>query len=110
MPQKPTLKRSSFLPRTRCTKTERLAIESKAKKANLSFSEYQRQMLIKGKVIVKQSKNDTETVKQLLAIGNNLNQLTKGAHVEGFCDQTTLSKILNNIDEIVIKIVNDSKN
>jgi len=61
----------AHLPRTRCTKSERAAIDAKAAQAGFTLSEYMRRVGTKGKIIIKESKADTGMVRQLLGIGVN---------------------------------------
>jgi hypothetical protein len=76
-------KRTDFLPRTRCTKPERLAIEAKARDAGLSLSEYQRRACLNGVVVVQNERQRADVLRQLAAIGNNLNQIARKLHMRG---------------------------
>ena len=76
-------KRTDFLPRTRCTKPERLSIEAKAREAGLSLSEFQRRACLNALVVVQNEKQRADVLRQLAAIGNNLNQLARKSHIQG---------------------------
>ena len=73
----------SRLPEARCTKEEKAAIVARAAQSGLSTSEFLRRSALKSKVVIKQTSSDVELTRQLLAIGNNLNQYIKRAHIRG---------------------------
>lgn len=77
-------KLSTTLPPIRCTITEKALIYARSKKAEMSLSEYLRQMALKGEINIRQSATDFEAVQQLRKIGINLNQQTKKFHQTGF--------------------------
>lgn len=104
--QKP--KRTRFLPRTRCTEQERLALEEKATKAGLTLSEFQRRALLDGIVIERPSVIEPKVVRELSAIGNNLNQLVRKTHIHDETDSQKMRDILATIDRIVMGLVCDS--
>jgi len=105
---KDTDKRSYFLPRTRCTEKERLAIEAKAKKAGLSLSEYQRRALLKAVVNVRHSALDAQAMKLLHRMSANLNQLVKSAHIHHAVDRQHLTEIHHHIEALTMEVINDS--
>jgi hypothetical protein len=78
--------RTAHLPRTRCTQAERDAIERKAGEAGLSLSEYQRRACLSGVVVVRNSPAYGHTLRELSAIGNNLNQIARKANIHGGFD------------------------
>lgn len=76
-------KMSHTLPAVRCTADEKQHIQTQSKQAGLSVSEYIRQMVFSGKVVVQQSDFDFETTHQLRKLGVNLNQQTKKLNSTG---------------------------
>lgn len=84
---RPTLedaaKMSHTLPAVRCTEVEKKHIKSKAAEAAISLSEYIRRMVFDGKIIIRQSNADFETIQQLRKLGVNLNQQTKKLNSTG---------------------------
>lgn len=85
--------RISFLPRTRCTNHERLIVETKAKEAGLSLSEYQRRASLDGLIISKEPLADIQLIlalkklgKEINAIGKNVHQITRTANIHGDID------------------------
>lgn len=99
----------SHLPRTRCTEAERAAINARAAQAGMTPSQYMRQVSLTGKIVVKESKADPELLRQLSAIGNNLNQYTKRAHLRGLKprEQILLESCLVKLELVLTGILND---
>ena len=73
----------------------------KAQKAGLSVSEFQRRACNYSVVIVRESAIEKKFVNQLLAIGNNLNQLTHKAHIHEEYDRKDLRNILDRLDSVL---------
>lgn len=108
MPQNPDSKSQKFnkvLPPIRCTEQEKNKIYEQSLKAGLSLSEYIRQMALNGKIMVKQSDVDFETVQQLRKIGVNINQQTKKLNATGKVNYelTNLWKKLDGLLDTIIK-------
>lgn len=93
-------KRTDFLPRTRCTKSERLSIEAKARGAGVSLSEYQRRACLSGVVVVQNQRERAEVLRQLAAIGNNLNQLARKAHIQGGLNVGLQERLQHSLDAL----------
>lgn len=98
-------RRDQFLPPVRVTKTELAAIQEKARAAGVSLSDYRRGLYLDGRVVVRDNVGDVEAVRQLLAIGRNLNQLTKSAHIQGIADPAGLSRVLGEIETAVKRLL-----
>lgn len=100
----------SHLPRTRCTKAERAAINAKAAQAGMTPSQYMRQVSLHGKIVIKKSKADPHLIRHLSAIGNNLNQYTKRAHLRGLKpqEQILLQSCLDKLDNVLNGLINDT--
>lgn len=70
--------------RCRMRPAEYLRIRRAALKANMSLSDYARQMLLSGQVVLQQAHTlDAETFDQLRRIGINLNQAVHRLHATG---------------------------
>src|ERR1035437_6092457 len=80
-PQK-GIKRSKFL-MVRMTATEKLLIEGRAKKAGLTPSEWFRQAAKSAQIIPRLSPAEISYLNVLTGMANNLNQLTRLAHIRG---------------------------
>ena len=101
-------KRTQVLPPCRVTSTERDIIRRKAQKASLSLSEYLRRSALTSAITIRHSPVDAQAVRQLSAIGSNLNQLVKALHIHNSYDRTRLDEILCGIDAIIMEIVHDT--
>lgn len=104
-PHKTQGKRSERLTPTRVTPEELAAIKEKAAEAGLTLSEYQRRALLDCYVIVRGNVVDAAAVRQLSAIGNNLNQLTRKAHIHDDFDRARLHDVLTAIDDLIMGLI-----
>jgi len=102
-------RRSAMLPRPRVTPEERRAIEQKAAACGLTLTEYQRQAALNATVIVRDSTHLVALIRQISAIGNNLNQLTRGAHVTGEADQERVRHILDDLEHLQLELMDGSE-
>lgn len=92
----------------RLSRDEKKAINDNAKKAGLSLSEYQRRACLEPVMVVKESVADTALIHQLLKIGNNLNQLTKHAHVHREYDSERLHALLDRLEPLIFGLMDGS--
>lgn len=90
--------RDQWLPKVRVTQAELHAIKQKARDAGLTVSEYKRRALLERVVVVRQNVHDVQAIRQLAAIGNNLNQLTRKTHIHDEYTRERLHDILNAIE------------
>lgn len=74
---------TEVLPPIRCTKAEKEQIKAQSVKANLSLSQYIRQMALDGKINIRESDTDFQTMQQLRKLGVNLNQQTRKLNATG---------------------------
>lgn len=81
--KKPGNKFTKQLPPVRCTESEYAAIQAHAAQANMTITEFIRQMSLKGKVTVKESRYDFALIDQFRRIGININQQTRIANATG---------------------------
>jgi hypothetical protein len=68
----------------RFTRPEYFIIKEKAANAGLNAAAYIRQVAIHATVKARLTEEDSHFVRQLVGLANNINQLTKAAHQEGF--------------------------
>lgn len=94
-------KRDKVLPPLRVNISELGAIKANAADLGLSVSEYQRRMCLDGRVVVRDASVNVEAVRQLLAIGRNLNQITKSGHIQGSVNEAALRDTLGKINNAV---------
>ncbi len=93
----------------RLSRDEKKAINDNAKKAGLSLSDYQRKACLEPIIVAKDNVVDKDLVHQLLKIGNNLNQLTKHAHVHRSYDSDRLHFILDRIETLVFGMIDGTQ-
>lgn len=98
-------KRDKELPRIRLTATELSKIRKQAGEAELTLSEYVRQICVNGKITRRDSRIEAETVQQLLAIGRNLNQITKSGHIARSYDMDELRSTLAVLNALVTELI-----
>ena len=102
----PKTNRDKWLPKVRVTEGEFKEAKERAGRADMSFAEFQRRTLLNSTVVIQDNnKTDPETVFQLKAIGNNLNQSTKALHImlrdfqaHNDFDPARLGRSLDNLD------------
>ena len=105
MTNKTKEKRDCELPRVRVSATELQTFKDRAQNAGLSLSDFARSSCLEGMVVVRENAFDVQAIRQLsqvsqqlAAIGNNLNQLTKRAHIQNEHDPAHLQNILKHIE------------
>ena len=92
----------------RMTKIERIKIEGKAKKAGLNPTEWFRQAAKSAQVTPRLSPADIKHLGMLAGLANNLNQLTKLAHMKGQEYLVKpLQKLRADISDLVDKLFKD---
>ena len=77
-------------------------LQFKSNNLNVSLSEYSRQMLMNGKIIEKDKKNNIQIIYHLNKIGNNINQIARFANSNKSLD----IQIYNLLVEIKLYIEN----
>ena len=80
----PTEKKKYSLPPVRLCTNDIHIVKALAKHAGLSLTEYQRQMILNGKVVERLSPEHMYIYRQLACIGNNQNQLARQANTYGY--------------------------
>ena len=97
--------RSVVLPPIRVSEAERSAIQQQAKSAGLSVSAYGRQAMLNAEIKIVVSSSDPDAIRQLAAIGNNMNQLTHMAHILDDYDRRRLHEVLDQIAAWIDKAI-----
>lgn len=98
------IKRSGML-MVRLTPTERLLIEDKSRKAGMKPSEWFRKSAKNAKVTPCFSTEETGWLRMLAGLANNLNQLTRLAHIQGLLSLSgKCREMLKLINEVLTKI------
>jgi hypothetical protein len=88
--------------RVRLTATERFHIESKSKAAGMRISDWFRTAAKMARVVPRLNPEDRSILHMLAGMANNLNQLTKLAHVGGILSLAKkCNELLNEIDEAI---------
>jgi hypothetical protein len=88
--------------RVRLTATERFHIESKSKSAGMRISDWFRTAAKAARVVPRLNPEDRSILHMLTGMANNLNQLTKLAHVGGILSLAKkCNELLNEIDEAI---------
>jgi len=100
--------RNKRIPETRVSEEELEIIMEKFRHSGLSFSEFHRQALLKANVIVRDNALDKKAIYQLMAVGNNLNQLTRKTHINDAIDTEYLWETLDYINIVLQEILDGS--
>jgi len=102
-PKKPV--KRDIVKGVRFTKAEYYVVKQKAAKSGIGISLFIRQMSINGKVQPLLNEEERQFVRQLVGMANNLNQLTKKGHQEGFLTAVLMfEKYKNSMDELLEKL------
>jgi len=89
----------------RYTTVEYFVVKQKAARAGMAISIYIRQMSMTGKLTARLNEEERQFVRQLIGMANNLNQLTKKGHQEGFITAVLMfEKYKNLMDELLEKL------
>lgn len=99
--------RDAVLPPLRVSTSEREQIKAKALRAGLSVSEYQRRACLNLPVTTRRPAADATLVRQLAGIGNNLNQLTRKAHIHDDVDRVRLHSLLKALETAIEGLTDD---
>lgn len=102
-PKKPV--KRDIVKGVRFTKSEYYVVKLKAAKAGIGISLFVRQMAINGKVQPLLDDEERQFVRQLVGMANNLNQITKKGHQEGFLTAVLMfEKYKNLMEELLEKL------
>mgnify|MGYP004003337493 CR=1 FL=1 len=93
------------------TRSDYVQALSNAEKAGLTLTAYAREQFLRGKVVIHQNRKlDHATFSELRRIGVNLNQLTRAVNQSGNIPDTRLSNICLQLEDVLLKTINDSDN
>ena len=79
-----TEKKKFKLPPVRLGMLDYVTVKNRSKKAGLTLTEYQRQMLLNGQVVERMNTEQMGLYRQLAGMGNNINQLAHQANKYGY--------------------------
>ena len=107
----PTEKKKYTLPPVRLGTNDFHIVKAMAKHAGLSLTEYQRQMILNGKVVERVSPEHMAMYRQLAGIGNNQNQLAHQANTYGYEQDARLyHENAVEVSNLIKRIIYDGKN
>ena len=107
----PTEKKKYSLPPVRLSTNDFHIVKAMAKHAGLSPTEYQRQMILNGKVVERVSPEHMAIYRQLAGIGNNQNQLAHQANTYGYEQDAQLyHENAVEVSNLIKRIIYDGKN
>ena len=107
----PTEKKKYSLPPVRLSTNDFHIVKAMAKHAGLSLTEYQRQMILHGKVVERVSPEHMAIYRQLAGIGNNQNQLAHQANTYGYEQDARLyHENAVEVSNLIKRIIYDGKN
>ena len=110
MPRPPVSEedRRSVWIKYRASPAAREELTARCRAAGLSLSAFHRTLALEGAIIQREAIADQELVRQLAAIGNNLNQLARTANISGEVDSPTAERLhdsLEALDGLIARII-----
>lgn len=100
-PKKPV--KRDIVKGVRFTRAEYYVVKQKAAKAGIGISLFIRQTAIDGKIKPLLDEEERQFVRQLAGMANNLNQLTKKGHQEGFLTAVLMFEKYKNLMEALLE-------
>lgn len=105
-----TEKKKFKLPPVRLGMLDYVTVKNRSKKAGLTMTEYQRQMLLNGQVVERVSAEQMELYRQLAGMGNNINQLAHQANKYGYYkDAEMYHENAMQVSNLINQILHDGK-
>ena len=105
-----TEKKKFKLPPVRLGMLDYVTVKNRSKKAGLTMTEYQRQMLLNGQVVERVSAEQMELYRQLAGMGNNINQLAHQANKYGYYkDAEMYHENAMQVSNLINQILQDGK-
>ena len=105
-----TEKKKFKLPPVRLGMLDYVTVKNRSKKAGLTMTEYQRQMLLNGQVVESVSAEQMELYRQLAGMGNNINQLAHQANKYGYYkDAEMYHENAMQVSNLINQILHDGK-
>ena len=84
----------------RISPNEHACITERCKATGLTLSDYNRTLAMSGAIVQREPLADQGLVRQLAAIGNNLNQLARTANITGEIDDPTSARLNDALDQL----------
>ena len=105
-----TEKKKFKLPPVRLGMLDYVTVKNRSKKARLTMTEYQRQMLLNGQIVERVSAEQMELYRQLAGMGNNINQLAHQANKYGYYkDAEMYHENAMQVSNLINQILHDGK-
>ena len=105
-----TEKKKFKLPPVRLGMLDYVTVKNRSKKAGLTMTEYQRQMLLNGQVVERVSAEQMDIYRQLAGMGNNMNQLAHQANKYGYYkDAEMYHENAMQVSNLINQILHDGK-
>ena len=105
-----TEKKEFKWPPVRLGMLDYVTVKNRSKKAGLTMTEYQRQMLLNGQVVERVSAEQMELYRQLAGMGNNINQLAHQANKYGYYkDAEMYHENAMQVSNLINQILHDGK-
>jgi hypothetical protein len=105
-----TEKKKFKLPPVRLGMLDYVTVKNRSKKAGLTMTEYQRQMLLNGQVVERVSAEQMELYRQLAGMGNNINQLAHQANKYGYYKNAEMyHENAMQVSNLINQILHDGK-
>ncbi|MBP3845204.1 MAG: plasmid mobilization relaxosome protein MobC [Prevotella sp.] len=105
-----TEKKKFKLPPVRLGMLDYVTVKNRSKKAGLTMTEYQRQMLLNGQVVERVSTEQMELYRQLAGMGDNMNQLAHQANKYGYYkDAGMYHENAMQVSNLINQILHDGK-
>lgn len=73
------------------TEEDYKSVKEKAERLGMKTTQYAREMTLKGQVKNSFSLEELDLMRKLSGMANNLNQLTKKAHTDGYCQASEVA-------------------
>ena len=84
----------------RASPSEAARIAERCRATGLSLSAFHRSLALDGAIVQREPLADQDLVRQLAALGNNLNQLARTANIAGEVDSATTERLSAALDQI----------
>ena len=105
-----TEKKKYKLPPVRLDTKNYVIVKNLARRAGLSLTEYQRQMVLHGRVVERLSPEMVNLFRQLAGMGNNMNQLAHQANKYGYYkDADMYHENAMQVSNLINQILHDGK-
>ena len=105
-----TEKKKYKLPPVRLGTVDYTMVKKRSRHAGMTLTEYQRQILLQGRVVERMTTEQMELFRQLAGMGNNMNQLAHQANKYGYYKDAELyHENAEQISNLIKQIKHDGK-